>query len=86
MRTILPAKFGDLAKLSSASDKVPPTSPSLQSRNSSVEEFEGALTKARAAWRASRGPTLTATRSARLRGVHRSFVNNRTSTRRSVCR
>ena len=67
MRTILHAKFGDeLAKLSPASDKVPRTRPSPQLRNASVEEFEVALTKARTAWRASRGPTRTATRSARI--------------------
>ena len=63
MRTILHAKFGDeLAK----PDKVPRTSPSPQLRNASVEEFEVALAKARAAWRASRGPTRTATRNARI--------------------
>ena len=67
MRTILHAKFGDeLAKSSSASDEVPRTSPSPQLRNSSVEEFEVALAKARAALRASRGPTRTATRNARI--------------------
>ena len=67
MRTIIHAKFGnELAKPSSASDKVPRTSPSPQLRNSSVEEFEVALTKARAAWHASKGPTQTATRSARI--------------------
>ena len=78
MRTILHAKFGDelLAKLSSASDKVPRTSPSHDLRNSSVEEFEVALTQARAAWQASRKPTRTVTRSAR-----RASVGN-TSTRR----
>ena len=67
MRTILHAKFGDeLAKLSSAPDKVPRTSPSPQLVNASVEEFEVALTKAQAAWRASRGPTRTVTRSSRI--------------------
>jgi hypothetical protein len=67
MRTILHAKFGDeLAKLSSVSDKVSRTSPSLQLRNSSVEEFEVAMMKARAAWRASKGPTRTATGGARM--------------------
>lgn len=66
MRTILHAKFGDeLAK----PDKVLRTSPSPQLRNSSVEDFEVALTKARAAWRASRGPTRTVTRSARIASV-----------------
>lgn len=72
MRAILHAKFGDqLAKHSSAEhssacDKVPRASPGPQLRNSSVEEFEAALTKARAAWRASRGPTRTATCNARI--------------------
>jgi len=48
MRDVLHAKFGDeLAKPSSASDAVPRTSLS-QLRNSSIEEFEVALTKARA--------------------------------------
>jgi hypothetical protein len=66
MRTILHAKFGDeLPKRSAASDEIPRTRPTQQLRNS-VEEFEVALTKARAAWRASRGPTRTATRSARI--------------------
>jgi len=67
MRAILHAKFGDqLAKHSCASDGVPSASPSPQLRNNSVEEFEAALTKARAAWRASRGPTPTATGNARI--------------------
>jgi hypothetical protein len=67
MRAILHAKFGDeLAKPLSASDEVPRTSLSPQLRNSSVEEFEVALTKARADWRASRGPTRIATRGARI--------------------
>jgi hypothetical protein len=61
MRPILHAKFGDpLGKHSCASDEVPRASPSPQMRNNSVEEFEAALTKARAAWRAGRGPTRTA--------------------------
>ena len=56
MRTILHAKFGDqLAKHSCASDKVPRASLSPQMCNNSVEEFEAALTKARATWRGSRG-------------------------------
>ena len=67
MRAILHA--GDqLAKHSRASDKVPRTSPGPQLSNNSVEEFEAALTKARAAWRASRGRTRTAPAS---RGVTR---------------
>ena len=67
MRTILHAKFGDdLAGPASASDKVPRTSPSPQLHNSSAEEFEAALTKARAAWRSSRGPTRTAICNARI--------------------
>ncbi len=80
MRTILHGKFGeDLAKLSSASDNVPRTSPNPQLRNDSVEEFEVALTKARAAWRASRGPTRTVTRSPRIARRPSRFVNHRTS-------
>ena len=60
MRTILHAKFGDqLAKRSRASEGVRSANPSPQLHNNSVEEFEAALTKARAAWRASRGPTRT---------------------------
>jgi hypothetical protein len=79
MRTILHAKFGDeLPKRSAASDEIPRTRPTQQLRNS-VEEFEVALTKARAAWRASRGPTRTATAVPELRG-------HRTSEGRLVCR
>jgi hypothetical protein len=60
MRNILHAKFGaQLAKQSRPSDKVPGISPSPQLPSNSVEDFEGALTKARAAWRASRGRTRT---------------------------
>ena len=56
MRKILHAKFGEhLAKQSPTSDKVCPQLPS-----NSVEELETALTKARDAWRASRGRTRTA--------------------------
>ena len=48
MRAILHAKFdAHVAKLSSTSDKVTPISPSPGLRNSSIEEFEAALTKAR---------------------------------------
>ena len=66
MRAILHAKFGgQLAKSSSTSDRAPRTSPSPQLRNSSVDEFEAAMTKAQAAWRASKGRTRTATCSAR---------------------
>jgi hypothetical protein len=66
MRAILHAKFGaHVAELSPTSERAPRTSLSLQLRESSVDEFEAALTKARAAWRASRGRTRTATRSAR---------------------
>jgi len=58
MRAILHAKFdAHVAKLSSTSDKVTRISPSPGLRDSSVEEFEAALTKARASWRADRGPT-----------------------------
>lgn len=67
MRAILHTKFGDqLAKPSRAADEAHHASPSPQLRNNSVEEFEAALTKARAAWRASRGPTRTATGNARI--------------------
>jgi hypothetical protein len=62
MRAILHAKFSDhSAKLSCISDKVPSTSLSPQPRDSSVEEFAAAFTKARAAWQASRGRTRTVT-------------------------
>jgi hypothetical protein len=67
MRAILHAKFGNqLAKHSRAPDKVAHTSPSPQLSDNPVEEFEAALTKARAAWRASRGRTRTATCNARV--------------------
>jgi len=74
MRAILHAKFGDhIAKLSSTSDRAPLTSPTPQLRASSVDEdassvdaFEEALTKAQAAWRASRGRTRTATCGTRM--------------------
>ena len=67
MRTTLHVKFSKgLAKSPAASDKAARSTPSPQLRDSSVEEFEVALMKARAAWRASRGPTRTATRSARI--------------------
>lgn len=67
MRAFLHAKFGDqLTRGSCASDKLPRTSPSPQPDNSSVEGFEAALTKARAAWRASRGPTRTVICNARI--------------------
>jgi hypothetical protein len=66
VRTILHAKFGDeLPKRSSSADKIPRVSPTQQ-LPSSVEEFEVALTKAQASWRASRGTTRTTTRSARM--------------------
>ena len=61
MRAILHAKFGGhAAGHSLTSERAPRMSPSPQLRDS-VEDFEAALTKARAAWRASRGPTRTAT-------------------------
>ena len=64
MRAILHAKFdAHAAKLSSTSDKV---TGSLGLRDSSVEEFEAALTKARASWRAEKGPTRTAIYSGRI--------------------
>ena len=64
MRAILHAKFDThVAKLSSTSDKV---TGGLGLRDSSVEEFEAALTKARASWRAERGPTRTAIYSGRI--------------------
>jgi hypothetical protein len=68
MRAILHAKFGGrLAEPSSSCERAPRTNPSPQLHDSSVDEFEAALTKARAAWRASRGRTRTATCSARGR-------------------
>jgi hypothetical protein len=66
MRAILHAKFGGQIAKSSTSDGAPRTSSGQQLHDSSVDEFEAALTKARAAWRASRGPTRTATGSARM--------------------
>jgi hypothetical protein len=67
MRAILHAKFGDhINKLSPESERAPRTSPSPQLQDASVDKFEAALTKARAAWRASRGRTRTATCSARM--------------------
>ena len=67
MRAILHARLGArVAKLSSASDKVTRISPNLELRDSSVEEFETALTKARASWRAHRGSTRTAINSGRI--------------------
>jgi len=68
MRAILHAKFdAHVAKLSSTSDKL---TGSLGLRDSSVEEFEAALTKARTSWRAER---LLFTVAA-SRGVGRNFV------------
>jgi hypothetical protein len=67
MRAVLHAKFGDqLAKYSRVPDKVPLARPTPQLSNNSVEEFEAAMTKARAAWRASRGRTRTAICNARV--------------------
>jgi hypothetical protein len=67
MRAILHAKFGGkLPELSPASARASRTSPVSRPRDSSVEGFEAALTKARADWRASRGGTRTATCSARV--------------------
>jgi hypothetical protein len=61
MRTILHAKFGDgLAKQSRTSHKAPRISPGPRLPSNSVDELEVALTKARDAWRASRGRTRTA--------------------------
>ena len=68
MRAILHAKFdAQVAKLSSTSDKV---TGSLGLRDSSVEEFEAALTKARASSRAERDDP---TAQAGSRGVGRNF-------------
>jgi hypothetical protein len=67
MRAILHGRFGaHVAKLSPASDKVTRIGPNLELRDSSVEEFEAALTKARASWRADRAPTRTAIYSSRI--------------------
>jgi hypothetical protein len=60
MRNILHAKFGDRPKQFPTYDEVPRISPGTQLPNNSVEELEAALTKARDAWRASRGRTRTA--------------------------
>jgi len=61
MRAILHAKFdADVGKPCSALDKVPRINNGPELRDSSVEEFEAALTKARASWRAGRRPTRTA--------------------------
>jgi hypothetical protein len=67
MRAIAHAKFdAHVTKLSSACDKVTRISTSPEPRDSSVEEFEAALTKARASWRAGRGPTRTVVYSGRI--------------------
>ena len=58
MRNILRANFGERPKQFRTYDKVPRISPGPQLPNNSVEEL--ALTKARDAWRASRGRTRTA--------------------------
>ncbi len=64
MRAILHAKFGDrVAELAPNAETTLRTGPSPQ-QESSVNEFEIALTKARADWRASRGRTRTVTRCA----------------------
>jgi len=61
MRAVLHAKFGaPVAKLPPTPDTVARIDPSPEPRESSVDEFEAALTKARASWRAGRGPTRTA--------------------------
>jgi len=60
MRNILHANFGGRPKQFRTYDKVPRISPGPQLPNNSVEELEAALTKARDAWRASRGRTRTA--------------------------
>jgi hypothetical protein len=57
MRNILHARFGEQRKQLPTSDTVPRISPSPQLPSNSVEELETALTKARDAWRASRGRT-----------------------------
>ena len=58
MRNILRANFGERPKQFRTYDKVPRISPGPQLPSNSVEEL--ALTKARDAWRASRGRTRTA--------------------------
>jgi hypothetical protein len=68
MRAILHAKFADHpARLSRRPDSVSLTQPNPQLRDSSVDEFEAALIKARDAWR-GRGPrsSRTATYSDRI--------------------
>jgi len=75
MRAILHAKFGNrLPKPSCASQEFPLTSSPLL-RDSSVEEFEAALTKAQAAWQASRGRTRTATCNAPIAKHGRNLAN-----------
>jgi hypothetical protein len=67
MRATLHATFGTrLAKPSNRSDQGPPTSASPDLPDSPVDNFEATLLKARAAWRASRGPTRTATYHGRI--------------------
>jgi hypothetical protein len=66
MRAVLHAKFGARVTKLSTSDKVTRIDPCPEPRDSSVEEFEAALTKARASWRAGRGPNRTAIYSGRI--------------------
>jgi hypothetical protein len=67
MRAILHATFGaQLAKPSRRSNRGLPASPSPDLPDSPVDDFEATLLKARAAWRASRGPTRTATYHGRI--------------------
>jgi hypothetical protein len=68
MRPILHAKLanGDVARRSRSPDSVLRTKAAPEPRDPSVDEFEAALTKARAAWSASRGSTRTAIYNGRL--------------------
>lgn len=68
MRPILHAKFANngVARRSGFPDSVLRTKAVPEPPDPSVEEFEAALTKARAAWRAGRGSTRTAICNARI--------------------
>jgi hypothetical protein len=55
MRAILHAKFADHpTRASRRPDSVPLTQPESQLRDTSVDEFEAALIKARDVWRSTR--------------------------------
>jgi len=66
MRAILHAKFGDQLAKPPCTSKGLPCTTSSQLRASSAEDFESAMTKAQAAWRASKGRIRTATCNAHI--------------------